>query len=236
MKSVAAICLALLLMCADAMALTLRNFNEYAMDVDEALAEIYIHPLHEEPELYQLAACFAISAENSVAVLSGPAPDEEYHKAISVYGSDGRFRYGYEIAKSQKRGMDTIFFIGDDLCAFFPVFNTMLVLGAEGQGVTHAYSLTAMELSGISDGHFTPKVSVNDVKIDPQATYQLVEYAQGRLVVADAQGRQICLYDQSDRFGEEKRKTAIKMIGLPVVIGVLFMVAIHPWKRKSPRA
>lgn len=49
MKSVAAICLALLLMCADAMALTLRNFNEYAMDVDEALAEIYIHPLHEEP-------------------------------------------------------------------------------------------------------------------------------------------------------------------------------------------
>ena len=38
MKSVAAICLALLLMCADAMALTLRNFNEYAMDVDEALA------------------------------------------------------------------------------------------------------------------------------------------------------------------------------------------------------
>ena len=85
MKSVAVICLALLLMCADAMALTLRNFNEYAMDVDEALAEIYIHPLHEEPELYQLAACFAISAENSVAVLSGPAPDEEYHKAISVY-------------------------------------------------------------------------------------------------------------------------------------------------------
>ena len=49
MKRVAAICLALLLMCADAMALTLRNFNEYAMDVDEALAEIYIHPLHEEP-------------------------------------------------------------------------------------------------------------------------------------------------------------------------------------------
>ena len=112
----------------------------------------------------------------------------------------------------------------------------MLVLGAEGQGVTHAYSLTAMELSGISDGRFTPKVSVNDVKIDPQATYQLVEYAQGRLVVADAQGRQICLYDQSDRFGEEKRKTAIKMIGFPVVIGVLFLVAIHPWKRKSPRA
>ena len=74
MKRVAAICLALLLMCADGMALTLRNFNEYAMDVDEALAEIYIHPLHEEPELYQLAACFAISAENSVAVLSGPAP------------------------------------------------------------------------------------------------------------------------------------------------------------------
>ena len=53
-------------------------------------------------------------------------------------------------------------------------------------------------------------------------------------MAADAQGRQICLYDQSDRFGEEKRKTAIKMIGLPVVIGVLFLVAIHPWKRKSP--
>ena len=52
MKSVAAICLALLRMCADAMALTLRNFNEYAMDMDEALAEIYIHPLPEEPELY----------------------------------------------------------------------------------------------------------------------------------------------------------------------------------------
>ena len=132
--------------------------------------------------------------------------------------------------------MDTIFFIGDDLCAYFPIVNTMLVLGAEGQGVTHAYSLTAMELSGISDGRFLPKVSVNDVKIDPQATYQLVEYAQGRLVVADAQGRQICLYDQSDRFGEEKRKTAIKMIGFPVVIGVLFLVAIHPRKRKSPRA
>ena len=116
MKRVAAICLALLLMCADGMALTLRNFNEYAMDVDEALAEIYIHPLHEEPELYQLAACFAISAENSVAVLSGPAPDEEYHKAISVYGSDGRFRYGYEIGESQK-GEWTRSFLSGMTCA-----------------------------------------------------------------------------------------------------------------------
>lgn len=123
MKSVAAICLALLLMCADAMALTLRNFNEYAMDVDEALAEIYIHPLHEEPELYQLAACFAISAENSVAVLSGPAPDEEYQNAISVYGSDGRFRYGYEIGESQK-GEWTRSFLSGMTCAHFFRYST----------------------------------------------------------------------------------------------------------------
>ena len=29
--------------------------------------------------------------------------------------------------------MDTIFFIGDDLCAYFPVFNTMLVLARKGR-------------------------------------------------------------------------------------------------------
>ena len=235
MRKVIIVALVLFCVGSNALASMLNDFDRYEITVKEALKEIQIQPLQKEPDLYETIVCIAISAENNIAVWSGPAPDAGYKRVISIYGSDGTFLCAYETNKTQNRGMDTIFFVGDELCAYFTVYNIMLVLDIEGGGVTHAYSLTELELAGFSDGRFIPMISVNDVKIDPEATHLLVEYTNGRVVVANSQGQQICLYDHSDQFQSEKRKSMIKIIAAPVFIALMLMIVFRPPKRKKAK-
>ena len=229
-----ALCFACLLLLNNAAsALSLSDFERYSISVDDAASRLSLNVLSEEPRLYEEINCLAISAENDVAIWSGPAPDAGFEGAVAVYDSYGNYRYGFELHKESSRGMDSLFFVEDSLCLYFTIYDMMCVIDSNGR-ITDAFDIHENTLAGLSDGRYPPMSSYNDVRIDPNATCRLVEFREGRVVIADAQGKQTCLYDNSDMFRHNRMLSAVKTAAPPIALILFFTILfVHDRRRRK---
>lgn len=187
-------------------------------------SEFLFQQLREEPVLCRQNICTAIGGNDQITVWSGPAPDKAFDSVIAVYNDLGEYLYGYEIQETAKNGIRAIAFINNELVLYSGWYGKLYTIDAGGDGITHTKRITTQQADALFKPQGAVWSSISIECVDPDASCRLVDCSNGKLIIRNARGDIITIYDHHEYY--EPRFQFPSPFGIFAAWGTFGIIAI----------